>query len=237
MRIAVCDDEKQGIEYICKILSKNSEYDVIGYDNVESLLSDIESGLSFSIIFLDIEFPGQKCDGIECAQKIFDLCPSSQIIFVTGYNNKYSQEIFRQGINLCGFLVKPVSEKRLNYLMDKATENIKNTNADCLLLNINKSIRMIPHNKIIYIESKGHKVIVHTKDENIEVYDKLDNICYFLPKYFCRNHKSFTVNLSYVMKLDGYIVEMGDGRKLPISRAKREETFSKFTNYVRQNIV
>lgn len=236
MRIAVCDDERNAVDYIIDLLQKVEDADIRGYDDVNVLMDDIEKKLIFDLVFLDINFNKENHDGIDFAADICSVCPSTQIVFVTGYETQYSQDIFKEGINLCGFLVKPVSQKRLDVLVDKARKNMHEYNVDNVFVNVNKSIKMIPMKTIVYIESQGHKLIIHTVSEPVDVYKKLDELLPELSSDFVRSHKSYVLNMAYIRRIEGTAIELTNGKKLPISRANRAQVLNTFSEFIKKRV-
>ena len=73
---------------------------------------------------------------------------------------------------------------------------------------------------ILYIETDegGMHSILHTADENIEIFDKVIDLAKAYPHLFLRCHQSYLVNLDYVDKLEDSCFYMRDGQMIPISR-------------------
>lgn len=67
----------------------------------------------FDVVFMDIDMPG--IDGISLAKKILEKHPTTNIIYVTGYE-KYALESYETVAS--AFLIKPVSTKKLRTAMN-----------------------------------------------------------------------------------------------------------------------
>ena len=67
----------------------------------------VQRGLIPDVAFVDIALP--DVDGISVAAQIYQCCPSIPFIFITAYNNRYSQQVFLRDINLCGYVTKPIN--------------------------------------------------------------------------------------------------------------------------------
>ena len=52
----------------------------------------VQRGLIPDVAFVDIALP--DVDGISVAAQIYQCCPSIPFIFITAYNNRYSQQVF-----------------------------------------------------------------------------------------------------------------------------------------------
>ena len=80
--------------------------------------------------------------------------------------------------------------------------------------------------------SRGHNVYIYTKNREIRIYQKLTDLVDLLPDYFHQCHKSYIVNLEYVVRLERTLLYMKDGRMVPVSRTHQAETKEIYENYV-----
>ena len=132
-------------------------------------------GYRFQIVFLDIDLEEER-DGIDYAEEMFRIDPSMKVIYVTGYNDRYSQLIFLKKSNLAGYLTKPVSQELLVKYLQKTEEDIKREEDEKLVICSGRKIINILYSEIYFIESQGHKVIIHTENKEYTVYKKLKEI-------------------------------------------------------------
>jgi DNA-binding LytR/AlgR family response regulator len=84
----------------------------------------------------------------------------------------------------------------------------------------------IPVNSIVYIESFGPKLKIHTADSQFECYDTLKRIEESISEMtdtFFRSHKSFLINTRHIkeVNLQDQTVTMITGEKCLISRDKK----------------
>ena len=84
-------------------------------------------------------------------------------------------------------------------------------------------VQAIPIREIYYLESKGHHVIIHTFEDNVEVYGRLDDIKEKLPNCFLQCHKSYMVNMNYILFIDKNEILLKGDNRVNISRAKYGE--------------
>ena len=70
------------------------------------------------------------------------------------------------------------------------------------------------------MESHGHKIVLHLKDGTLEYYGKIGTMEQELQGQFCRIHKGYLVNLSYVESYDRTEVTLTSGRRLNLSKYK-----------------
>lgn len=232
MHIAVCDDEKCCLEAMERLLKdypgiSRVEY----YGKLEDLSEAQKNGTTYDLIFMDIEWDGNSENGIQYAAQYNCQSPRTQFIFVTAYNDKFSQEIFWEKLNLCGFLVKPVQKENLEKLLDKVREKIFGSEA--LVLQHGGTTEKIPSNQIRYLESNAHQIVIHTLNGEISVYEKLDVYEKKLSKDFVRIHKSFLVNMQYIRRIEMKEITMQDGTVLPVSKTRYSASRDKYFRFMR----
>lgn len=102
MKILIVDDEKMAKEDLVQTVHLLKPYaGIASFENPMEAL-DLCKDEKFDIAFLDIEMPGM--DGLALAEKIMELQPRMNIIFVTAYS-EYSLKA--HGIYASGYLMKP----------------------------------------------------------------------------------------------------------------------------------
>lgn len=240
MNIGIFDDDISIAEDIkSKILQlpDNAGYCI---DSVECFEKPPEeSQKEYEVVFMDIDWH-QEVNGIDFANKLCERYPATQIVFVTGYNDRYSQDIFLSNANLCGYLVKPVDNKRLERLLRKASEQRKAAKKTCLSKEIaiqtGDSIELVNTNSITYVESNAHKIIIHLinhSNESISLYAKLDDYAANLREGFIRIHKSYLVNALHIKKLGYSSVILKNEIELPISKRNAVIVKEEFFKYMK----
>lgn len=95
LKLAVCDDNIQFLREMENILETDTRVEEVdSYDTPEKLLKEIEENQKeFDAIFMDIEF-GREINGIQYVKKIFQKAPHIQLVYVTGYHDRFAQHIF-----------------------------------------------------------------------------------------------------------------------------------------------
>ena len=74
------------------------------------------------IVMMDIQIP--DLNGLETSRLILERHPEAQIIILSAYDQfDYVQDALNSGI--LGYLLKPINEKKLSQLLDKAAQRIK----------------------------------------------------------------------------------------------------------------
>ncbi len=232
MDIAICDDDKNILQYLKKkieiTLEDNCQITTFesGYDLIEYIDSDISNP---DIIFMDIDLKEHL--GIDVAKKIQQKFNNIKIIFITGYAS-YVEEIFE--VETLYYPAKPINEEKLKKALNKAMEVIKVNKEE--ILNIKTEVVSINLNDVNYIESHLRTVIMHCGKIKKTIYKKLNEIENILPEKFIRCHQSYIVNMEKVniLTTNKFILKSGD--KVPVSQSKYKDTKEKFLNYLGNSI-
>lgn len=224
-RIAICDDEIGICLQLEKILythKKASEFLVDTYHSGEELYNAYEHGILWDLIILDIELGG--LDGVEIGNlfrgRAGEITP--QILFISGKEG-YALQLF--SVRPLDFLVKPLNTEKVLNDIDIAMELSSQYPIYCEF-SINKTLVRIPYHKILYFETSGKIVNVHTFNGIYQTYDRLPDITSNAPgSSFVRIHKSFLINWNYVFSYqkDKVVIKKKDGKEqeLPVSRPYR----------------
>lgn len=214
-QIAICDDETHALEELKRYLYEYGEnsrvnLNVVPFCSAEQLL---RSNLDFDLVILDIQMEGM--DGMQAAGKLRGLGFKSPVLFLTALKD-YVFDAF--DVDAVNYLVKPVDKKKLFLSLQKALEGEQAG----LLIKRGYDYRKILVSDILYFESAGRKVAVHTAGETLEYYQKIRELPARLGRSFYMPHRSFLVNLSHVKALNGNDVLMDNGDRLPIAKGKKE---------------
>ncbi|MCX7843126.1 MAG: response regulator [Clostridia bacterium] len=119
MKAIIVDDESPNIEEIDEILKTTGDFDVVGkYTSPSRAISEIEA-LSPDCAFLDIEMPG--INGMELADKLLEINPGIEIVFVTAYNN-YATQAFE--VNALDYVLKPIDPQRIYKTISRIKQKI-----------------------------------------------------------------------------------------------------------------
>lgn len=152
------------------------------YENPENLMKDIDRGeKDFDAIVMDIELEKEE-NGIEYVKEIFQKAPEIPLIYVTGYHDRYAQQIFLNDANLAEYLMKPLDKEILGQYLDKVCQ--KRAQKHMLSFSVKGKLHVIGADSVLYLESDNHRVLIHTKEQMYSVYDKLSNYQKQLPASF-----------------------------------------------------
>lgn len=120
LRVAIVDDERLARSRLIGAIEAIPDTVVVaeaasGREALERISRE-----SPAVVLLDIEMPDG--DGFHVATSILELPELPEIIFVTAFSS-YAARAFEHGAT--DYLLKPFSEKRLAYALDRARERIR----------------------------------------------------------------------------------------------------------------
>ena len=236
MRVAICDDDIIAINLLRGYLEQHENISALrSFLSPERLLDAIRQGECFDAVFMDIDWK-QDLNGIDYACAINGESPLTLIIYVTGYNDRFSQNIFLKPSNLCGYLIKPVDPSLLDTILQKAWGIVQNQVVQKLVIKYNNAVHAIPYHTIRYIESQGHQLLIHSLQNTVICYERLELLKKRLPKQFLHCHKSYLVNLDYVRHIENRRINLRDGEELPVSKARYAETRLMYFRYIGEQL-
>lgn len=223
MRVIICDDEKSTCEELEQMLMNYAseralKLDVDVFFSGDTLANYLYKEEAPDILFLDIEIPG--LNGVVVGDYIRRVLQNEQVFLIyISSKEKYALQLFKN--RPFDFIVKPIDEKKIFYILDNICRIIGKSN--CNFEYQNKAITYrIPYKDILYFQSVGRKINIIMKQEIKSFYGKLSNVEKKIPKnLFLNIHKSYLVNFNYVKEYTYEWVKMVNGDILNISKANR----------------
>lgn len=166
------------------------------------------------IILLEIKLKG--IDGLEVAKRLLKYNQMCVIIFLTNYED-YVYDSFK--VNAFRYILKPMCREKLPEALLSAVNMIQETDK-FFSFQVHRRKEVILSQKIMFLESKK-RIIELTMDNHEPVrrfYDSMANVQKrLLGKSFVRCHQSYIVNTRYVEGIEGNIIYLKGGRKIPVS--------------------
>jgi len=184
------------------------------------------------LIFLDVQMP--KINGFEMLELIED---PPAVIFVTAFD-EYAVQAF--DVNAIDYLLKPIEPARLEKAITKvAQQQTKGVvkpleqaphimlpeQTQRVVVKEQGEIKIIPLDKILFLEAADDYVKVHTKEKYFLKYQTMSRFEQQLPaQQFVRIHRSYIVNVSFVNKIEllekeQYTVLLNNGQNVPVSKS------------------
>jgi len=190
------------------------------------------------LVFLDIQMPEKN--GFELFE-YFDVI-NFEVIFTTAYNQFAIKAIKRSALD---YLLKPINhldladaikkfesknegtsaQKKLSLLLENL--NVNDQNVSKIVFPTVEGFEFIHANQILYCKAESNYCGIKKIDGSIKTASKtLKFVEEILPdKSFQRIHKSYVINLNYVVRYhkSNKEVELTNGEKLPVSFRKEDE--------------
>ena len=237
LRAAVCDDERQFLLAMEELLQKTGRVETVRlFESGEELIEELDAGTELDVVFLDIDFHGIS-EGLDFATRMYECAPSIQIVYVTGYTDKFVQDVFLHTANLCGFLKKPVETEVLEQFLKKAKRLREEYEKSRLVVTVKGCVEVVPFSEIIYLESIGHRLLLHMEKGEKQIYEKLEDVRQRLPEdLFLHCHKSFLVNMEKILRLETDRVALKNGQEIAISKRKLKESRRRYFEYLERSV-
>lgn len=229
LRIGICDDDEQFTIQLERYVMTHARKKGISVEtqiflSSDKLFSGIDEDGLFDILFLDIELDGET--GIDVGHKLRSDLKNEimQIVFISA-NDEYALQLFN--IRPMNFLVKPITYDKVAFIMDEYNRLFPTSNR-YFTYNIRKKKCRMNYKCILYFQSQGKKIQMVTQDGTEEFYGKLSDVVSQLDEEaFCVVHKSFVVNLHYVIQHKSDSVVMANKVEIPISHSMKQNVKEK----------
>lgn len=239
MQIVICDDEERELKHLSELIIKYQEERralVHGrklvstvFNNPVELLSEIERGARFDVLFLDVVMPGEN--GIHVAKEIRKYDKNMKIIFLTS-SAEFAVQSYTVGAYF--YQMKPIGEEGFFGLMDAVLEDCEREQAVSLIIRGKSGIARIDLSKLEYCEVIGRTLLFHMESgEILESIGGLDKLCGELTEYknFLRVHRSFLVNMEYIQNITSRTVTMHCQTEIPVPHGKYSEIKNLYLEY------
>lgn len=235
MKVLIIDDEELARNLIQSYLGAYPDVEVVGTcSNGFEGLKAIQEWKP-DLVFLDVQMP--KITGFE----MLELLESPPLIVFSTAFNQFAIQAFEQ--NAVDYLLKPYSRERFDAAFQKAWQRFSQQNPskatlpqlmahvhrqgatlERVVVKNGSKIKVIPVEKIHYLESQDDYVMIHTDGEK---HLKQWTLKYFEEHLdagqFIRIHRSYLVRIGQIAQLElyekgTYLLILKEGSKLPVSQ-------------------
>lgn len=236
MKIAVCDDDKQELLQINRLVDEYvrcgfavDKIEVCSFESSMKLLSQIESGQHFDVFLLDVIMP--YINGIKLAAEIRSRDQVAKIIFLTS-SLEFAVESY--SVDAFNYLLKPIQKDKLFSVLGRACNDICSGLKQFIVVKAQASLSKIFFHELIYVEVIERTVYFYQKSgSTIESTNTISQVeaVLLLDKRFIKPHRSYIVNLDYIKNLsqDGFTTTTG--LFIPVSRNVFKTVKQAYINY------
>lgn len=235
LEIAIVEDEESYRNVLCEYLKKyeqetEEEIHVSIFTDGDEIVENYTA--KYDIILMDIEM--QFMNGMDAAHKIREVDKAVIIIFIT---NMAQYAIQGYAVDALDYVLKPISYFAFSQRIQRAVGRMKKREERYINIVSKNGVSKVAVSEIGWIESEGHRLIYHAKDQ---VYESTLNSMKEIENElkdcnFFRCNKGYLVNLAHVKAIrDGWAI-LTNGQVM-ISRAKKTEFQKALITYAGETV-
>lgn len=235
LNIAICGNDQEQNEYI-RMLAETYITDepvrTVAFDNTGAFINFMDArGFDMHIVITDVALG--EFNGIKLMRIIQERLPDLQIIFAS----KFKELVFdAYAVRHVAFIPFPIDRELFRTAVMMAEEAIRLRRRAFLVLARGGLISRIDLDEVLYLESEGRTLNVHTLHGLQSFPRQLESVKPLLDNRFVQCHKSYIANMDYVISLDSAsgVLTLRDGCSVPVSARKVKETRDVFSNFIAQ---
>ncbi|MGF0094052.1 LytR/AlgR family response regulator transcription factor [Lachnospiraceae bacterium SGI.066] len=225
LHIAICDDDTEilsKVDELARVFFRTHCVDckIQAYQSSENLLYDLQDGINYDLLLLDIEMPG--IDGMDLAKVIRDTMPAAKIIFITSHLEyaitAYEFSVFR-------YIPKNVIDEKLPLALEDYYKLYRLERNEFYMVEIKNHVEQLPYREILYILKEGKYAVFYlTGGKTQSVRKTLAQVFEEISKeYFYFADRGCIVNLANVVGIDDIGILFLDNQRITISKANIPE--------------
>ena len=234
--IFLCDDIQETLDEYASLIKTIAEKNQIqvtisSFSSGEQLLFHLsDSPGQADIIYMDILM--LQLNGIETARRLRDSGCQSEIIFLTT-SDEYVFEAF--DVTPVQYLLKgETTPERFESVFLKAISRIQKKGSDIFLCESQGVQKVLSVSSISFFEiTKRIVTVQYNGSEEFSFYSSMENIENQLSgKGFVRVHRSYIVNLSYIVMFQQNAVYLKTGTVIPLGVTYIKQVRKAFSDYI-----
>lgn len=233
-RIAFCDDDAALLHQIQDLLEqyralRGVQLELFSYTNPMDLLSDIEAGARYDVLFLDVLMPG--INGISTAQEIRRYDTAVQIIFITSSSDFAVQSYV---VGAYYYQLKPIWKESFFHLTDAVLAECRKRTQHSLILRCKSGVTRITLDSLEYCEVQGRTLVFHLLDGTVtESSGSMDELARQLADHpaFLRPHRSYLVNMEHIHNLTAKSITMESLAEIPLPHGRFTAVRDQYLDY------
>lgn len=235
IKIAVCEDCQKDAGLLCRQISRYCRerslppYEVDVYKNGDALSEHWIPG-AYDLVFMDIYLEHE--DGMQVVRELRRLDRQCPIIFFTR-STDHAVEAFE--VNAAHYLTKPLVYDKLVQALDRCRKHYEKQ-ATFILLHSEKTVRKVRLAEIVFIEVFDNTSVIHLDSENLPARTPLKTLEEDIRQAdtdgdFLRCHRSYLVNMNWIMALRKDFFLMDTGIPVPISKYSRKQIIKAYEDF------
>ena len=229
LKIAIVEDEQSYVnqlkEYLDRFQKETDEIISISeFHDGDEITSKYTA--RFDIILMDIQM--KFVDGMTAAKEIRKMDSEVTIIFIS---NLAQYAIRGYEVDALDYIIKPVTYFAFSQKLSKAISRMQKRKNRFITVTVKGGVQRIDTTDIFYVESFGHNLIFHTKQQDYISGVTMKSAEELLANMnFSRGNKCYLINLEHVEGIQDNCAII-NGEKLMLSRNKKTSFMQELTKY------
>ena len=234
MNIANCDDEKGACLVIEELVHKaDSDAEISVFTNPDELLNAEDL---FDLVFLDIQM--EEMTGIDAAKRLRTRETQPEIVFISAVQ-EYVFDAF--DVEAFHYLIKPVDPAKFAKVYDRVKMRIADKKKilleteEAAILSVKSKTRQysLKMTDVLYVENQLKKLLIHTKEETIDLYGAMKDIEAQTGDGFFRCHRGYLVNLGHIKSYSKDEILLDNGERIMIAKERYPEFIKAYMHFLR----
>ena len=187
---------------------------------------------TISVIFIGVQ--GTKQADIDSALAVSTACVRNNrdhYLVLTVPTATLLIDFVPHMMNVSGFLIAPYPREQVERIFERIADDYRllgltdsHGRSPFIALKYLGSIIRLHPEEILYVEAQNKKLQIHRNENDIAIYENMDNMKTKLGNRFFHCHRSYLVNCDAIRRIDlpQMEIELLDGTLIPISRTYKE---------------
>lgn len=226
IHIAICEDDPIFLHELEKIIqnTKDLQADIHpcpSSKDQENLYQP--DSIPYDIVLMDIQLAENS--GIVLSKKILETHPVTQIIFITQYR-EYCSDVYET--EHVYFIHKSDVKQYLPRAINKAIFNLNQRKNNYLTISWNRREHNILIDDIVYMERNLRTTTIYCTTSPYRTSEKLGDLLERLNNHFICCHRSFIINLDWVIDFENNFVKLRGNKTIPVSQNRAADVKKQF---------
>ena len=232
LRVSICDDDVATLSQLEELVRQYLDPGELCLATYSGYGEFLTTRQYVDLLFMDIDL-GDGC-GIELAKEVKKTDSGTCVIFVTAHP-EYVEESFE--VEPVYFLVKPIRPDSFRRAMDRAMERlVAERQKSRLTVTFQNRVSAVALRDISYIEFSVRSATIHADPRVLRTYEKLSSLQQRVDSRFIQCHKSYLVNMDYVIGFQGNTLELCGGVEIPVSQSRAKVTRETLLHHLTRGI-
>lgn len=232
LRVSICDDDVATLSQLEELVRQYLDPGELCLATYSGYGEFLTTRQYVDLLFMDIDL-GDGC-GIELAKEVKKTDSGTCVIFVTAHP-EYVEESFE--VEPVYFLVKPIRPDSFHRAMDRAMERLAAERQESrLTVTFQNRVSAVALRDISYIEFSVRSATIHAGTRVLRTYEKLSSLQQRVDSRFIQCHKSYLVNMDYVIGFQGNALELCGGVEIPVSQSRAKVTRETLLHHLTRGI-